>query len=192
MTGLPDSLRVLAATQDAAFENMVSATYGASRGDRAETQSPADDPRRRGRGVAVTRPQRRYNASANAPPAYLFSASYAAPGGVVVWDGARMANGSLAEVGRLISHNTSRANRMHLREDLGLALLPLEKSDDGSERGGVALVDISTPTSPRLVLNQSIPNATSRAYTLASRGDYVYVFGAQAQEMYVYHLDFSR
>ena len=80
-------MAVVEATQDAAFENMVSGVYGSS-----------------------------YNATENDAPAYLFSASYAAPGGVVVFDAAALArNGSLVEVGRSISHNSSRANRMHLR-----------------------------------------------------------------------------
>lgn len=101
----------------------------------------------------------------------LFSASYAAPGGLVVFDADVLgAQGALREVGRLITHNTSRANRMHVRADLRLAFLPLEKSDDGAERGGLAVVDLAEPAAPRLLLNMSIPNATSRSYCLSTKG----------------------
>ena len=81
---------------------------------------------------------------------------------------ALVSGGAMTGARRLITHNTSRANRMHLRSDWQFALLPLEKSDDGAERGGVAIVDVADPAHPRLVLNQSIPNVASRAYTLAS------------------------
>lgn len=169
LSGLPGRLTVLRSIKGDGYENMVSGIFDSSYNLTASALAP---PRANG----ARRP--------------LFAASYAAPGGLVIFDADAMASGgAMTEVGRLITHNTSRANRMHLRSDWQLALLPLEKSDDGAERGGVAIVDVADPAHPRLVLNQSIPNVASRAYTLASRGSYVYVFGAQAQQMYVYQLE---
>lgn len=107
----------------------------------------------------------------------------------MIFDGGALGGrGALVEVGRLISHNTSRANRVHVRADLSLAFLALEKADDGGERGGVAIADVRDPAAPRLLLNQSIPSTTSRAYCLATKGEYVYVFAAMAQAVYVYKL----
>ena len=128
------------------------------------------------------------------PPEGLV-AGYAAPGGLVVFDADALGRaGRLAEVGRLITHNTSRANRMHVRADLRLAcrpatvesapfsrprawlarggrvsarlspaVLPLEKSDDGAERGGIAVVDLADPAAPRLLLNISIPSRSGHS-----------------------------
>jgi hypothetical protein len=185
---LPASLTLLNATSSASYENMVSAMYGSSYG---QTGGPGA---RGGRGDGArgaAAPDSRTAASRERR--LLFAASYAAPGGLVIFDADAMARGgAMAEVGRHISHNASRANRAHLREDLALAFLPLEKADDGAEQGGLALLDVSDATSPRLLLNQTIPNASSRAYCLSTKSDatghYVYVFGAQAQAMYVYSL----
>lgn len=187
---LPRSMSVLQTVQDGAYENMVSGSFGSSYNRTAERKN------------------------------LLFSASYAAPGGLVVFDAQRMAHGAIVEVpshcanrtsglsatcslrvtcsravasrawplqvGRSISHNASRANRVHLRADLGLAMLPLEKADDGEEHGGVALFDISVPEAPHLLVNVSIPTA-ARVYTLASARDYIFVFSATHQ-MYVFEL----
>ena len=125
--------------------------------------------------------------------ALLFSASYAAPGGLVIFDTEQMsAAGEAVEVGRVITHNSSRANRVHVRHDLQMAFLALEKADDGGERGGVAIVDVSEPTNPQLLLNQSIPSTTSRAYCLATKGNFLYVFAAMSHQMYVYEIQTAR
>jgi hypothetical protein len=173
-------LSVINATMDSAYENMVSARYNESYGDGVTRLSSA---------TATSSS----SASRADSTSLLFSASYAAPGGLVIFDTAQMsAAGEFVEVGRLITHNSSRSNRVHLRRDLQMAFLALEKADDGGERGGVAIVDVSAPENPQLLLNQSIPSTTSRAYCLSTKGRFLYVFAAMSHQMYVYEMQSAR
>ena len=178
LSQLPVALPQLAHASDPGYENMVSAVRNSSYNTLPQSAPGA-------------RKQERL---------LLFSASYASPGGLVVFDGDAMtANsaGSISEVGRSIEMASSRANRVHLSADGRFALLALEKSPtfaNGTtpETGGLAVVDIRDPTAPALLSVVRVPEPTSRAYCLATRmapsgvGLYVYLFGATAKTMYTY------
>ena len=123
----------------------------------------------------------------------LLSAASSDPGGLFVFDYEKMAAGQIADVGRLVSAQTAFANRVHVRPDLQLAFLPLENSRPPPNHskpvppGGIAVVDMQSPSRPELRWVGKIPNATSRTYCLATKGEYLYAFGSPAQ-MFVYRM----
>ena len=196
LSQLPAAMPQLRSRSDPGYENMVSAvrnsSYQAARRRPLQQQTPPPPP-------PPPPPPRRL----------LYSASYASPGGLVIFDADAMGrqNGSVVEVGRAIALPSSRANRVHLSADGRFALLALEKSPPAPglpngttaapapETGGVAVVDIRDPASPVLVAVARVPDNASRAYCLATReasgpggGLLVFLFGATAEAMYTYLL----
>ena len=121
----------------------------------------------------------------------LFSASYADPGGLVIFNmtsvrlGGRasdtttpLANGGgggdtaavvvpassfPAELSTLIRNDTARANRVHLHPS-GVAFLALEKGHGDDSRGGLAAVDVRDPRVPTLLEAVRTPDNSSRTY----------------------------
>ena len=89
----------------------------------------------------------------------LFSATYADPGGLVIFNlssvlpgggggggggeavGLRPAPRFPAELSKMIRNDTARANRVHLHPS-GVAFLALEKGHGDDSRGGIAAVDV--------------------------------------------------
>jgi hypothetical protein len=205
LSQLPAAMPQLRSRSDPGYENMVSAVrnssyQAAARRRPLQQTSPQPPP-------PLPLPPRRL----------LYSASYASPGGLVIFDADAMGrpNGSVVEVGRAIALPSSRANRVHLSADGRFALLALEKSPPAPlpppglllpngtttvaapapETGGVAVVDIRDPASPALLAVARVPDNASRAYCLATReapgpggGLLVFVFGATAEAMYTYLL----
>jgi hypothetical protein len=170
LSNLPSSMHVLQTVTNSSYENMVSAVFNSSYSIRPNgAQQDVRHQNKRGQ--------------------YLFAASYANPGGLVTFNLSELAAGRIVEAGRLITHNSSRANRIHLHESKPLAFLALEKDDDRAVGGGgIAVVDISEPKTPMLLTSIHIPDESSRMYCLASSGDFLYAFGATAKAMYVYRI----
>jgi hypothetical protein len=124
----------------------------------------------------------------------MFFGSYARPGGLLIFQS--HADGTLqAEpVGKLITQDSSRANRVHIHPSNDYALLALEKGVAGTdtppvgETGGLAVVDIRDPAAPTLVARAVSPETGGRVYTASwsPSGRFLVSFSAQNRSAFIY------
>jgi hypothetical protein len=131
---------------------------------------------------------------AAARPPLMYFGSYARPGGLLIFQSQLDGTLQREPVGKLLTQDTARANRVHIHPSNDYALLALEKGVAGTdtppagETGGLAVVDIRDPAAPALVARVASPERGGRVYTASwsPSGRFLVAFSAQNQTAFVY------
>ena len=116
---------------------------------------------------------------------FMYQALWTKPGGLAIFDMVDPA--SPLEIGRIISANSSYANRVQLHDKFPLAFLPLE---GGFAASGAAVIDVSDLQRPTIAQIVRMPGM--KVYCLATHGTFVYIFGIKPTDdttMYIYQLN---
>lgn len=113
-------------------------------------------------------------------PNVLFAALWNDEGGIATFDVTDPSQ--LALIDRVVRPELSQSNRVKLIKDY--AFVPLEQ-----DPGGLVVFDVSNPADLKLIgLVQDVAGVTL-PYTLAVRGDYVYLFGSQEASMAIFKME---
>lgn len=116
----------------------------------------------------------------NVASPYMYAALWTRPGGLGIFD-AGDPNGSAPEVARLVTPELAMTNRVVLHHLY--AILPLE-----DHPGGVAVVDVSDVTSPRLHARSSFTSEKDTCYCACARNEYLYAFAAHGCSMHIFRV----
>lgn len=115
-----------------------------------------------------------------AHPDLLFAAMWGDPGGLAIFD--TTIPGQLEPVALLGDTALAKSNRVKIDGDL--AWLPLEQTP-----GGIAAIDIATPSHPELVTWQVDVPGVTKPYTAQPHEGFLYLFGTEEASMAIFEID---